>query len=114
MSLEWDMNLHFEIPKEIVDEVQDIAAARAAEHIRATSVELAPIRDGHLRASAGVTVYNHIATVKFPGPYARYQHFELELRHPHGGQALYLEQPMNTETEACMQIMADTLREAGL
>jgi len=114
MSIEWDVNLNFELPKEIVDEVQDIAVARAAEHIRATAVELAPIREGNLRASAGVTVFDHTATVKFPGPYARYQHFELELRHPRGGQALYLEQPMNTEVEKVTQIMADTLKEAGL
>lgn len=114
MSIEWDIRLDFELPKEIVEGAQDIAVARAAEHIRQVAVELAPIREGHLRASAGVTVYDHTATIKFPGPYARYQHFELELKHPRGGQALYLEQPMNTETEACTQIMADTLKEAGL
>jgi hypothetical protein len=34
------------------------------------------------------------------------------LRHPRGGQALFLEQPMVTETAAAQRIIADTFREA--
>lgn len=95
-----------------VHALEPIALGKAAEHVRGVSVELAPILEGNLRASAGVTVNGDEAEVHYPGPYARYQHYMLDLVHRQGGQALYLEQPMITEAPKVNQIIADTLGEA--
>ena len=80
--------------------------ARAAEYIRGVAAPLTPVDTGHLVGSAGVTVDGYEARVTYPGPYARYQHYELHLRHT-VGQALYLEQPMITEAQTVLKIIAD-------
>lgn len=113
-GIEW--SFHFEALDAAiaaVDEAAPFAVVRAAEHVRGVSANLAPVETGHLRASAEVKALSHYeARVYYPGPYARYQHYGLDFRHPQGGQALYLEQPMLTEAQNCLQIMADTIREA--
>lgn len=88
------------------------ALAKAMEHVKTVSVSLAPVESGHLRGSAGVTVVGLEARLLYPGPYARYQHYGLDFKHPLGGQALYLEQPMITEAPYVFQIIADMLGEA--
>jgi hypothetical protein len=95
-----------------LNEVTPIALGKGMEHVRGVSVELAPILDGNLRGSAGVTVEGGEAQVAYPGPYARYQHYMLDLVHRQGGQALYLEQPMITEVPKVLKIVADTLGKA--
>lgn len=92
-------------------ELTPIAVGRAMEHVRAVAAPLTPKRDGYLVGSAGVTVRGYEARLTYQGPYARRQHYELDWKHTQG-QALYLEQPMRTEVDACMRIMADTLGEA--
>lgn len=89
-----------------------IALAKGMEHVRGVSAELAPVETGNLAGSAGVTVAGDEADLLYPGPYARYQHYGLDFRHPIHGQALYLEQPMITEAPKVLKIVADTLREA--
>lgn len=91
-----------------IDELMPVALARGMEHIRGVSVSLAPELTGHLRGSAGVTVEGEEAQLTYPGPYARYQHYMLDLRHT-VGQALYLEQPMTTEADNALRIVGDTL-----
>lgn len=116
MALEWDTGGFEAFLDSVVTEVQGavpFAVGRAAEHVRAVSTALAPVLTGNLRASAEVKAVSHNAfRVYYPGPYARRQHFGLDFRHPQGGQALFLQQPMLTEAEKCLQIMADTIREA--
>jgi hypothetical protein len=85
------------------------ALAKAMEHVRGVAVELTPVESGNLRGSAGVTVEGLEAQLLFPGPYARYQHYGLDFRHPMGGQALYLEQPMITEAPKAFKIIADEI-----
>lgn len=112
MGIEWDIDMGgLDDTIAAIEAVKPIALARAAEHVRGVSVELAPIESGDLRASAGVTVTGDEAHVQYDSVYARYQHYGLDFRHPQGGQALYLEQPMITEAGAAAQIIADTLRE---
>lgn len=89
-------------------ELTPVAVGRGAEHIRAVAAELTPVLTGHLVGSAGVTVKGDEAEVLYPGPYARYQHYGLDFRHTKG-QALYLEQPMVTEAQKVLRIIADTL-----
>jgi len=112
-GIEWNIDLSGidEITARI-EEAAPFAVVRAAQHVRGVAAELTPKQSGHLVDSADVTaIDDHTARVYYPGPYARYQHYELQLKHEHG-QALYLEQPIVTEADACTQIMADTIREA--
>ena len=87
------------------------AAFKAMEHLREVAVNKTPLESGDLRTSAAVTntIDRHGATVYFAGPYARYQHYVLDLRHE-VGQALYLEQPLVQETEKILEIVATELR----
>ncbi|TIH33680.1 hypothetical protein [Subtercola vilae] len=84
------------------------ALLKAAEHVRGVSVGLAPIETGDLRGKAAVKPDGESAEIYYPGPYARNQHYSLDFRHTEG-QALYLEQPMLTEKDAVMKIIADEL-----
>lgn len=45
--------------------------------------------------------------------YAQYQHEGLDLNHPHGGQAKYLEQPLMDKVSDYLQGIADDLLTAG-
>lgn len=114
MGIEWSVDFsELDAVTQRIEDAAPFAVVRAAEYIRGVSIELAPIESGNLRGSAEVKAISHTAArVYYPGPYARYQHYELQLRHPQGGQALYLEQPMLTEAPKVIKIMADTVREA--
>lgn len=112
-GIEWNIDLSgLDRITEQIEAAAPFAVTRAAEHVRGVAAELTPVLTGQLVGSAEVkAVDNHTARVYYPGPYARYQHYELQLKHTHG-QALYLEQPIVTEAAACTQIIADTIREA--
>ena len=45
--------------------------------------------------------------------YARFQHERLDLSHPRGGQAKYLEQPLHSEHRRYLQGIADTVLDEG-
>jgi len=87
------------------------ASFKAMEHLREVAVSKTPMETGHLRAGASTvnTIDSKGAAVYYPGPYARYQHYELQLRHE-VGQSLYLEQPLVQETEKILEITATELR----
>lgn len=88
------------------------ATFKAAEHLREVAVNRAPIETGNLRASAEVRPIDDGAEVRFPGPYARRQEFELSWHHE-VGQALYLTSSVLSEKRACIDIMAAELRKAA-
>lgn len=90
---------------------QEAGIAEGIEHIRGVSAEQTPIETEHLVGSAEVRVEGLVASIRYPGPYARYQHYELQLRHEHGN-ALYLELPMVTEAGVAFTIIARRVREA--
>lgn len=74
------------------------ALTRVAEDLLGRAQRLAPVEEGTLRASGDVDVDDLgdtvVATVSFNTIYAARQHEELDWRHPKGGQAKYLEQPL--------------------
>jgi hypothetical protein len=90
---------------------EEAGIAEAIEHIRGVSAEQTPIETGHLVGSAEVHVEGLQASIRYPGPYARYQHYELQLRHEHGN-ALYLELPMVTEAGVAFTIITRRIRDA--
>ncbi|MGW1676031.1 hypothetical protein [Saccharopolyspora sp. NPDC002376] len=54
--------------------------------------------------------YGHLeGHVEVDQVYARYQHEDLTLRHPRGGQAKYLETPLHTEHARYLQDIADAV-----
>lgn len=88
------------------------ALAQGAEIIRAAAAALTPVETGRLAGSAKVTVDGDEAGITFDGPYARYQHERLDLKHEHG-QAKFLEQPLHTEKDKALDAITRTLS-AGL
>lgn len=85
--------------------------AAAMEHIRGIAVERTPVETGHLAGSAVVKVdaENMEASLTYPGPYARYQHYELQLHHE-TGRALYLESAINDGARDALSVYEDHLK----
>jgi hypothetical protein len=113
VSLDWE--IHFEgmdAFNAALPELMPVALMRAAEHTRGVAVERTPIEEGDLRQSAGTRMVGDEAWIEYNSVYARRQHYELDWRHPRGGQALFLESAVVTEEAANQRIMADTFREA--
>ena len=96
---------------ERVEQAAPAATFKAAEHVREVAVSRAPIETGNLRGGASTETTDNGAEVIFPGPYARYQEYELGLRHEEG-QALYLTSTMITEEDKVIEIMTEALQEA--
>jgi len=109
MSIEWEFDLHLDRVDEAVKAAIPVALGKAMEHVRGEAVKQTPVESGNLAGSAGVTVKDNEATLLFPGPYARYQHYGLDFHHNHGN-ALFLELPMVTEAPKVIEIIADELR----
>lgn len=78
----------------------------AIEHLATVSAALVPLETGALVGSRKVEVDGYTASVTYRTPYARYQHYRLDLQHQHG-QALYLEQPVRTESGRMVRMIAD-------
>jgi len=85
------------------------ATFKAMEHLREVAVNRTPLETGDLRA--GASTVNSIdkkgSSVYYPGPYARYQHYEI-LRHE-VGQRLYLESAVISETPKIIEILTQEL-----
>lgn len=54
-----------------------------------------------------------VGSVKVDQVYAHYQHERLDLNHPRGGQAKYLETPLHVHAGEIFQHVADTLLDDG-
>lgn len=84
--------------------------SRALEHTLGKAKELVPLEEGTLERSGRVDVDGLNGAISFDTVYAVIQHEELSYKHLPGRQAKYLEQPMNTEREVMLRIMAVPLR----
>lgn len=107
------MPLDFDPLLQRIHEAGPGAVLLGAEHLKAEAQRRAPVETGRLVGSADAVGAGLLAEVYFPGPYARYQHYELQLRHEHG-QALYLEEPTITQADAVISVVAAALRGAFL
>jgi hypothetical protein len=85
------------------------------EHVLAESRKLVPLDEGTLERSGRVQVdaTRLEGIVSYDTVYAVRQHEELTWKHLPGRQAKYLEQPMNTERETVLAIIAATIRREG-
>ena len=86
----------------------------AGEHLLEESVEQCPIAEGDLRRSARNTPTDDGlgAVVSYDTPYAVKQHEELSYRHPKGGKAKYLEDPLHSEAPKMRRIIRAQIRRA--
>lgn len=80
----------------------------AAEHLLAASSVLVPLEEGDLDRSGEVSTDadEQAAAVSYDRPYAVRQHEELTWRHDAGRQAKYLEEPMGTEADTMLKLIA--------
>jgi hypothetical protein len=85
----------------------------AAEHLLAASSMLVPLEEGDLDRSGEVSTDadEQAAAVSYDRPYAVRQHEELTWRHDAGRQAKYLEEPMETERDTMLQLLAGPPRD---
>nr|WP_229807240.1 hypothetical protein [Actinoplanes lobatus] len=85
----------------------------AAEHLLQVSSALAPLEEGDLERSGEVSTDadEQAAAVSYDRPYAARQHEELTWRHDAGRQAKYLEEPMSTERDTMLALLAGPLRD---
>lgn len=83
---------------------------RALEHTLGEAQKIVPLEEGTLERSGRVDVDGLNGQIGFDTVYAVRQHEELTWKHLPGRQAKYLEQPMNTEREVMLQLMAVPLR----
>lgn len=96
-----------------------VAAVKAwGELVLGEAQRLAPIREGTLRASGeldvdvlGTTV---TAEISFNEIYAARQHEETDWAHPLGGQAKYLEGPVQRHAATGQRLLELELRRRGL
>jgi len=83
------------------------ASFKAMEHVHGVAVERTPIESGNLRGESYVEATPDGANVVYPGPYARYQEYEI-LRHE-VGQRLYLTSTILSEAPKVIEILTDEL-----
>lgn len=86
----------------------------AAEHLLTKSVAQCPVNEGTLRRSAAVDISTDgmTAIVSYNTVYAARQHEELSWRHPKGGKAKYLEDPLHSEAQKMRRIIRTQIRRA--
>lgn len=86
---------------------------KAGEHLLAESAKQTPVREGILIGTGQVSVLDdHTTAVHYNTDYAIRQHEELTWRHPQGGKAKYLEDPLNSERETLKALIASTVKDS--
>jgi hypothetical protein len=84
------------------------ASFKAMTHLHGVAINRTPLQDGNLRGESYVEANPNGADVVYPGPYARFQEYEI-LRHD-VGQRLYLTSSVVSETPKVIEILAAELR----
>lgn len=88
------------------------AGVEAGNQLLDRSNQHVPVDQGELRDSGAVTQTDDGAIISYNTPYAVKQHEDIALRHPHGGQAKFLEQVIHSEGDIFLQALADALDRA--
>lgn len=82
------------------------------QDLLAKSVQEAPLDTADLRGSGFTEVDGNTTTVGYTLPYATRQHEELSYKHPKGGKAKYLEDPLIKNTERYIKYLRDSTKKA--
>jgi len=81
----------------------------AAEHLLQVSSSLVPHEEGDLERSGEVSRDDRLqaVAVSYDRPYAVRQHEDMTLHHDDGRRAKYLEEPMSTEKDTMLALIAN-------
>ena len=74
------------------------------------SKDLCPVDLGDLKASGFISKEGDKTVVGYTEPYALRQHEELEFNHPNGGQAKFLQQPLEENTDKYIRHVVDKIK----
>ena len=110
----YDVSIDAAAPVAIAEAAARDALSELGDYIKAESNAIAPLREGTLIENSRVEVEGDTATIGyFNTIYANYQHEGIELNHPNGRQAKYLESVMESPAtaNAAREILAQKLRE---
>ena len=111
MGIEYEFNLNFEGLDANVEAAIPTALGRAMEHVLGVVTPKVPEESGQLIGSADIKIEGHTASITYPGPYARYQHFGMDLRHDGpksrnpNAEPLFLERPMASEAKKVLDML---------
>ena len=103
-------SVHLDQITEAVIAAIPAASFKAMAHLHSVAVDRTPLQDGNLRGESYVESTPEGANVVYPGPYARYQEYEI-LRHE-VGQRLYLTSSVLSETPKVIEILTEELSKA--
>lgn len=111
--MSFSLNWHGDAVQAQVKAATQRGLQRAAEYVRGESQQQAPVDEGTLRGSATIkAVDDDAVSVGYYTPYAAKQHEELGYRHPKGGKAKYLEEPLIDGKDTVKAIIAAEVRRA--
>ena len=88
------------------------ALHEAAEFIGGAADAQTPKDTGALVESRQIEVDDNHAVISYNTPYAHRQHEDLTYNHPNGGNAKYLENPMRSDAEVVIEILARSIGRA--
>lgn len=100
-----DFFAQFDAVIERIEAATPEAIGRGIRHIAEVSAQQTPIEEGTLVRSQRVEIDGDTASISYSGPYARYQHEKLSLRHEHGN-AKFLEVPMMAEKDTALEVIS--------
>jgi len=83
----------------------------AAEFVLQSTNLVVPLDEGPLMNSGAVGVDGLTASISYNTPYAVRQHEDLTYRHANGRTAKYLENTLNAQQQAAMDIVAQRIRQ---
>lgn len=118
MSIRWEGDLAQGLAAfatEVFRDTED-ALADGADVILADSDERVPKESGHLAGSGKVVQGRggaNTVAITYAGPYARWIHEHLGFKHPHGGQAKFLETAMMVKGRDAIQVAGERLWRRG-
>lgn len=103
----------------ILKKIPDQARGAVKYSLRRISLDLkgkamrrAPVKKGFLRRSAFSASDDRSLTVGFTEVYATRQHEETTWKHPKGGQAKYLEKPLEESLDSYIRVIEQAVAEA--
>lgn len=117
MSLTWEGSFNLEGLTARAAAAVPVGLRTGMEFLKEAAVERTPIEEGTLRAGARVDVdvqdggNGATGSITYPGPYARYQHEKLSLRHE-TGQAKYLEVTLLVDGRKAVEITGQAIKAA--
>ncbi|WP_151480625.1 hypothetical protein [Streptomyces albicerus] len=83
---------------------------KGLEHVLGVSKTQVPLDESTLERSGKVHVDGLDGAISYDTVYAKRQHEEMDWKHLPGRKAKYLEDPMNSERDVVLQLMAVDLR----